>query len=171
MMTSEERHLLYLTRIAKHFKMQNRVGWVHPDGDISTTEVWHHLQYFIDNEYACQSVYEFLKPHWDEFNEPRLDEFRASGRQWHEWVEVPMTVEGEIAAEAKSIAYGEGWGRIGTIGKDRLELECFEEHRHKLTKAARQFAELLDRELLVTVTTPYSSQEAASEPGSPPHGR
>ena len=155
----------HLTHLTKHFDRDNRVGWISPDGHISGTEVWYHLQYFIDNEYACEKVFALLKPHWDDFNEPLQEEYRSGERRWHEWVDVPMSVEGELAAEAKSIAYGEGWARIGTFGNDKLELECFEEHRRKLMRPAREFAQLLSRELVVTVTLPFTRDADAPRMG------
>jgi hypothetical protein len=155
-MQTEDHRVQSLKWLADHFRAGNRVGWIGPDGGIAATELWYHLQYFIDNETACGPVFAFLRPHWEDFNEPLLEDFRASGRRWHEWVDVPMTVEGEIAAEAKSIAYANGWGRIGTFG-DNMELECFEEHRRRLSRYAKEFAELLSRELVVNVAQPFRS--------------
>lgn len=151
-MTPQEKHkIAYLTAIASAFRRDNVVGWITPDGNIHVTELWYHCQFFIENEWALPAAYELLKPHWDAFEEPRLEEHRNSGRQWHEYVEIPMTVEAELANEVRRIAYEAGWGRIGSYGNDKIELECFAGHERSLRRHVREFAELVGRELTLSL--------------------
>lgn len=154
-MTNEEgpNSAAWLAALARQFTGSAAVGWINPNGSIMKTELHYHLQHFIDNDWECPEVYAFLKPYWDDFLEPRMDAHRASGRRWHEWVDIPMSVEDEVAQEAKSMAYAAGWGRIGVFGSEHMELECFEEHRRKLTKHVKEFAEVLGRTLQVNVVT------------------
>lgn len=147
----EEHRISYLTHLARTFQKNNEVGWMQPDGSIHPTELWHHCQFFIESEWALPAATEFLRPYWEAFDEPRQEEHRNSGRRWHEYVEIPMTVEAEVANEVRRIAYEAGWGRIGSYGNDKIELECFASHERPLRRHAREFADLVGRELTMSI--------------------
>ncbi|MCV9964854.1 hypothetical protein OIU34_23455 [Pararhizobium sp. BT-229] len=151
MSRQEEHRIAYLTHLARTFQRNNEVGWMRPDGTIHPTELWYHCQFFIECEWALPAATEFLRPFWEAFEEPRLEEHRNSGRQWHEYVEIPMTVEAEVANEVRRIAYEAGWGRIGSYGNDKIELECFASHQRSLRRHAKEFAELVGRELTMSI--------------------
>ena len=157
----EEFRISYLTSVARTFQRDNIVGWMSSEGNIYQTELWYHCQFFIENDSALPEAHAFLKPYWDEFQEPRLDVHRASGRQWHEYIEIPMTVEEEVANQVRQIAYAAGWGRIGTYGGDKIELECFDGNSRLLRRYVREFAQLVGRELTLNVVAPSEQDDAA----------
>jgi hypothetical protein len=162
----EEFRISYLTRLAKIFQQNNEVGWLQPDGYINPTELWYHCQFFIDNQYALPAASEFLKPYWETFDGARQEEHHNDGRRWHEYVEKPMTVEAELANEVRRIAYEAGWGRIGSYGNDKIELECLASSIKSLRRHAKEFAALIGRELTIVVV-PEPEPAVVSIPSAP----
>jgi hypothetical protein len=157
----------YWMHLAKWFGAMNGVGWLDPTGYVYTVDRWEHMKFFIENDHSCPEVTDILKPAWDEFLEPYLEKHRNEDRRWHEWVDPIMSLDDEIIARARSVAYENGWGRMAPYGGDKIELECFEGHRAKLTKHARQLAEVMGRELLVTVQEPYPKDSEQKPHPSP----
>lgn len=50
--------------------------------------------------------------------------------------------------------YAEGWGRIGTFGGDKIELDCATEHLKELRRIANKISRALNRTLVCMVTEP-----------------
>jgi hypothetical protein len=146
------------TETARKFMNTNQVGWIDPDGDVHPLALFEHVRFFRNHWNAIPAIYDL----WGKLEEEALERDserwrdRHPDRQWHEYVEPEYSPsfddeKGDLMPILMKAIYKSGWGRVGAFGDGMLELECSSEHERSLTRKARDFAELVGRELKVRV--------------------
>lgn len=109
-------------------------GWISPEGFVHVTPLFQHLNFFAQNIDIAPDISLELLHHIDE--------------------EGNVRVTSELMATFMNRIYAEGWGRIGTFGGDRLELDCATEHLRSLRRKAKDVARITNRSLVCNVTEP-----------------
>lgn len=146
------------TETARKFMNDSQMGWIDPDGDVHPVRLYEHVSFFRNHWKAIPEIYEF----WGELEEEALrrdsERWRDlhPDRQWHEYVEPNYSPSfddenGDLMPLIMKAVYKSGWGRVGSFPNGKFELECDSEHEHALTRKARQFAELVDRDVVVRI--------------------
>jgi hypothetical protein len=141
---------------AKKFMGDYQVGWIDPDGDVHAVPLYNHAAFFGWESRAIPAIYTF----WKEIEDEALSRHSRQWRedhpdlQWHEYIEPEYNPAyddelGDMLEVIMKAVYVSGWGRIGAFHGGRFELECHPDHERHLTRKAREFAEVLGRELTV----------------------
>lgn len=146
------------TDTARKFMNDGQTGWIDPDGVVHPVRMYEHVSFFRNHWNAIPEIYEF----WGKLEEEALERDSARwrerypDRQWHEYVEPEYSPsyddeKGDIMPIILKAVYKRGWGRVGSHSGDKFELECDTEHERSLTRKARDFAELLGRDVKVRI--------------------
>lgn len=141
---------------AKKFMNTNQVGWIDPDGDVHPLRLFEHVRFFRNHWNAIPAIYDL----WGKLEEEALERdserwrYLHPDRQWHEYVEPEYSPsfddeKGDLMPILMKAIYKSGWGRVGAGPNGILEIECDSEHESALTRKARDFAELVGREVKV----------------------
>lgn len=142
--------------VARVFMLDGKVGWIDPDGDIHPVAMYNHAEFFKSHSDAIPAISAL----WVLIEEEALSRDAEAWRddnpslQWHEYVEPEYNPayddeRGDMMVIIMRAVYKAGWGRVGTWASGRMELECSSEHERHLSRKARDFAELVGRELQV----------------------
>jgi hypothetical protein len=119
----------------KMLKNDSTTAWITPEGMLHVVPLFNHLGYFVDNPDILPEATAFLARFAD-----------VSGK---------LSISGPHMAEAIDRIYSSGWGRVGTFGGDKFELDCASEHMVELRRKAKHLARMLNRALVCKVTQPF----------------
>jgi len=131
-----------------------RTGLLDPNGNLVVVPLYGHFE--------ALKKYDIFHDRIEEFQNlvSQVAEDHAYGvpegehPEWHIFEAWQSSEENKLRTELINYAYKQGWGRIGYINNHHepmLELETNKETAGRLTKAARELAEMLDAELMITV--------------------
>lgn len=149
------------------FLSDNTFGWISPDGKIHQVHQYAHLNFFkfyhlADKPKGIQEFFDMESKDKSEAADRWEEEAGDNHPEWHNFEGNYAFDPGEsVIARFTWIAYDAGWGRIGTYGGDKLELECSDDHARALRKQAKALAEIVGRELVVTPVAPYEEPDEA----------
>ena len=139
-------------------------AWIRPAGEIEFVHQFGH--------------FDFLKTYWGADKPPGLEgyfelreidmqskadiwEAKMAGQhpEWHTF-EYYYAFNPEQSVTSKYLwkAYEAGWGRLGTFGGDKIELECAEGFVRKLSRGVRSIGDVVGREVTINVVSPYEDQ-------------
>ncbi len=134
----------------------NQVGWIDPDGDVHPLALFEHVRFFRNRSQAIPALSSLWCKLEEEFLERDSERWRDNHPdwRWHEYVEPEYNPsfddeKGDLMPLFMKAIYKSGWGRVGAFGNGMLELECSSEHERSLTRKAREFAELVGRQVQV----------------------
>lgn len=144
---------------ARKFMTNNHVGWIDPDGDVHPLALFEHVRFFRNHPQAIPALSSFWYKLEEEFLQRDSERWRDDHPdwRWHEYVEPEYSPsfddeKGDLMPIFMKAIYKSGWGRVGAFGNGMLELECSSEHERSLTRKAREFAELVGREVQVRIS-------------------
>ncbi|MCV9964812.1 hypothetical protein OIU34_23245 [Pararhizobium sp. BT-229] len=146
------------------FLSDNTFGWISPAGEIHQVTQYRHLDFFkfyhlADKPKGIQELFDLESKDYDEAARRWEEDAGDEHPEWHRFEYHYAFEPGEnVIARFTWIAYDSGWGRIGTYGGDKLELECADDHARPLRKQAKALAEIVGRELVLTPVAPYEDQ-------------
>lgn len=141
---------------AKKFMNDGQVGWIDPEGNVYPVGLYEHASFFHSYSEAIPAITTL----WRDIEEEALSRHseqwrdRHPDRQWHEYVEPDYNPayddeRGDMLEVIMKAVYVSCWGRIGSFRSGQIELQCHSEHERKLTRKARDFADMVGRELEV----------------------
>jgi hypothetical protein len=143
---------------ARKFMSDSQMGWIDPDGVVYPVRLFEHVSFFYNNSSAIPEIYSFWyqleQDAWERDAERWRD--HHPDRQWHEYIEPNYSPsfddeKGDLMPLIMKAVYKRGWGRVGAFPNGMFELECSSEHERSLTRKAREFAELVGREVKVRI--------------------
>lgn len=109
-------------------------AWIEPDGKLHVVPLFNHLSFFIQNSDFIEEVSTFLA----QFT-------RGDGT---------LSISRQHMAQAMDMIYARGWGRVGTYGGDKIELDCDAAHMTDLRRKTKAIARMLNRGLVCRVVHP-----------------
>lgn len=116
-------------------KQDSTTAWISPDGSLHVVPLFNHLGFFIENGDILPKTSAFLAKF-----------VSADGS---------LKISRQHMAEAMDGIYASGWGRVGTFGGDKIELDCSGEHLKELTRKTKFLARMLNRALVCRVAKPF----------------
>jgi hypothetical protein len=119
----------------KALRRDSTTAWISPDGILHVVPLFNHLGFFTENADVLPEVSDFLAT------------FVSS--------DGTLSISGPHMAEAMDKIYASGWGRVGTFGGDKIELDCASEHLKDLQKKTKFLARMLNRGLVCRVAKPF----------------
>ncbi|MNU58960.1 hypothetical protein D3C71_481100 [compost metagenome] len=119
----------------KALRNDSTTAWISPDGVLHVVPLFNHLSFFIEHPGLLPDTSAFLAKF-----------VSADGS---------LKISGQHMAEAMDGIYAGGWGRIGTFGGDKIELDCSGEHLKELTRKTKFLARMLNRALVCRVAKPF----------------
>jgi hypothetical protein len=142
-MTKQDLHSINIDAL-RSLRSDSTTAWIAPDGVLHVVPLFKHLSFFIKNTGILPEASSFLA----KFVSP----------------DGGLKISGQHMAEAMDIVYGSGWGRVGTFGGDRIELDCASEHLKELRRKTKFIARLLNRALVCRVAEPFQKPNRNHEP-------
>lgn len=119
----------------KALKRDSTTAWISPDGILHVVPLFNHLGFFVDDSDILPETTAFLA----KFVSP----------------DGTLSISGQHMAEAMDGIYASGWGRVGTFGGDKIELDCASEHLNELRRKTKHLARMLNRALVCRVARPF----------------
>lgn len=148
---------------AKLFMADDKVGWIDPVGDVHLVELFHHLAFFHTHADAIPDVYALWRQFEEENSQRQVQAWSEAHRgehpAWHDYDERPYNPDHDeehgggvmMTHILVKAVYASGWGRVGTTHLGTIEVECGPRHERALRRKAKEFANLVGRELVVRV--------------------
>lgn len=119
----------------KALRNDSTTAWLSPDGILHVVPLFNHLGFFIEHPGLLPEISAFLA------------KFVSSDGS--------LSISGQHMAEAMDGIYASGWGRVGTYGGDKIELDCASGHLKELTRKTKFLARMLNRALVCRVAKPF----------------
>jgi hypothetical protein len=119
----------------KALKTDSVTAWMSPGGIVHIVPLFNHLDFFIRQPDALPEATSFLNRFKDALGE--------------------LSLSRQHMAEAMNLVYAAGWGRIGTFGGNKIELDCASEHMKDLRRSTKALARVLNRALVCNVPPPF----------------
>lgn len=118
----------------KTLRQDSRTAWIDPDGRLHVVPLFKHLEYFLDDADALPEA------------SAMLEEFVADDGS--------LSISKDHMARVMDRVYASGWGRVGTYGGDKIELDCDRTHMPDLRRKTKALARMLNRALVCRVVHP-----------------
>lgn len=118
----------------KVLRHDSTTAWIEPDGRLHVVPLFKHLEYFLDDVDALPEA------------SAMLTEFVAD--------DGTLSISKDHMARAMDRIYASGWGRVGTYGGDKMELDCDRDHMPDLRRKAKALARMMNRALVCRVVHP-----------------
>lgn len=128
----------------KLLRTDSTTAWLTGDGILHVVPLFGHLDLFIDHEDLLPDVTGYLRTFVPD-----------DGR---------LAISKPHMAAVMDMIYGHGWGRVGTFGGDKLELDCAREHLTELRRKAKAVARMLNRGLECRVIHPSQQKPKKARP-------
>lgn len=128
----------------KSLRKDSTTAWLDPDGRLHVVPLFNHLRFFLDNPEALPDATEMLSRFVTDRGE--------------------LAILGFHMARAMNLIYSRGWGRVGTYGGDRIELDCDGDHVDALRRKAKHSARAINRALVCRVAKPIRKTEEHHPP-------
>lgn len=122
----------------KALHQDSTTAWIEPGGRLHVVPLFNHLSFFAEHSHFIPEITAFLKP------------FAADGH---------LQISRPHMAEAMDGIYAHGWGRVGTYGGDKIELDCATDYMNDLCRKAKAVARMLNRALICRVIAPTQKQK------------
>lgn len=122
----------------KALRQDSTTAWIEPDGRLQVVPLFKHLTYFLDNPDVIPEATETLSRFVTEHGK--------------------LSITGRHMAQVMDRIYAHGWGRVGTYGGDKLELDCDGAHMDDLRRKAKAIARMLNRGLVCRVAKPFQKR-------------
>lgn len=129
----------------KLLRSDSTTAWITSDGILHVVPLFGHLELFIDQQDLLPEVASYLRTFVTD--------------------EDGLKVSKHHMAAAMDMIYAYGWGRVGTFGGDKLELDCAREHLTELRRKAKAVARVLNRALVCHVVHP-TQQKSKKAPAA-----
>jgi hypothetical protein len=143
-------------RTLEKFVNDNVFGWISPSGMLFEVRQYQHLEFFRhykENDFpvGVKEYFEFATEHKEAAKAAWEADAGDEHPEWHKFdLFYEFKPEAELIMRCTEAAYDSGWGRIGTFGGNKLELECSQQYVRVLAKHVRELSKLLNRELIVS---------------------
>lgn len=118
----------------KELRSDSVTAWISEAGILHIVPLFSHLEFFVEQRDVLPSVSAYL------------DTFVGTDGK--------LSLSKPHMAAAMDLVYSHGWGRVGTYGGDKIELDCAREHVSALTRKAKAIARSLGRGLVCRVVHP-----------------
>ncbi|NTF16922.1 hypothetical protein G6L37_00585 [Agrobacterium rubi] len=128
----------------KQLRADSTTAWITDEGILHVVPLFGHLEFFVSRKDVLAVVSDYLQPF-----------VIADGA---------LELSKPHMAAAMGMIYESGWGRIGTFGGDKLELDCAREHLTDLRRKAKAVARVLNRALVCHVIHPSQKQPRNASP-------
>ncbi len=119
----------------KAMRRDSTTAWISPEGILHVVPLFKHLEFFIAHTELLPETSAFL-----------AKIVTADGS---------LSISGQHMAEAMDGIYASGWGRVGTFGGDKIELDCASDHQKDLQRKTKFLARMLNRALVCRVAKPF----------------
>lgn len=118
----------------KSLRNDSVTAWIEPNGKLHVVPLFNHLNFFIQNSEFIEEVSIFLA------------QFKRE--------DDTLSITRQHMAKAMDMIYARGWGRVGTYGGDKIELDCDAAHMTDLRRKTKAIARMLNRGLVCRVVHP-----------------
>lgn len=162
---STSREMYWNPSVVSLFKVDKIYAWLSPLGTIHKIEQYMHLEFFKyyrghDKSNDIQKFFDLKDERYFAAASEWLEQVGDDHPEWHTFDgSFEFKPEEHVISKFLWVAYEAGWGRLGTYDGDKIELECAAEHARKLGKHARELAEMVGRQAVLTVVAPFEYHE------------
>jgi len=128
----------------KALRSDSVTGWISPEGIVHIVPLFNHLGFFVEHPNELPQATEFLSRFMNQ--------------------DGSLSLSRPHMAEAMDLVYLNGWGRIGTYGGDKIELDCSSEHLKGLRRSVKVLGRMLNRGLVCNVPPPLQKPARKRKP-------